>query len=205
MYIIFVLWLVVAGQILAPDKPKDSDKKTKLISDFWHAATVIEIFGIMWVYLITYLPIFLSEDATKVRTIISDGSREDVEIVQAWIRRHQRRWSTRGASQTSWKRFNPYTVIRRHLTKWAVQFGSTFVEAKSTTHRWGLWFVAELLMPWYTTGIIIGGLWAFSLGALIFSLHQNGLTSSWDFGQLLPAVMIVLPFQSLVSAITGMS
>lgn len=203
MYLIFALWLIVAGQILAPDKPKDSEKKPKLISDFWHAATVIEAFGIMWVYLITYLPIFLSEDATRIRTIISEGSRGDIEVVRTWILRHQRRWSTHTISRAAWKRYNPYAVARRYLTQWAVHFGNSFVKAESRRQRWGLWVAAELLMPWYTTGIILGVLWVFSLGALILSLYQNGLASSWDFGQLLPAFMILLPFQSLVGALTG--
>jgi len=61
-----------------------------------------------------------------------------------------------------------------------------------------------LLFPWYTAGIILGAVWVFSLGALILSLHQNGLTSSWDFGQLLPTFMVLLPFHSFVSAIAGM-
>lgn len=66
-----------------------------------------------------------------------------------------------------------------------------------------LWAAAELLFPWYIAGIILGVLWAFSLGALILSLYQSGLASSWDFGQLLPAVMVLLPFQSFISVIAG--
>jgi hypothetical protein len=64
--------------------------------------------------------------------------------------------------------------------------------------------VAELLFPWYVAGIILGVLWAFSLGALILSLWQSGLASSWDFGQLLPGFMVLPPFQSLISVIAGM-
>jgi hypothetical protein len=67
-----------------------------------------------------------------------------------------------------------------------------------------LWVVAELLFPWYIAGIILGVLWAFSLGAITLILWQSGLASSWDFVQLLPALMVLLPFPSLISMVAGM-
>lgn len=204
MYIIYILWLVVAAQILSPTKPRGSTKEPPAIAHFWHAATYIEALGVMWIYLITYLPIFLSKAATKVRNAISEGRERDFYVVNAWILHHRWRKPTAVERRTIWKRFNPYAVVRRFLTRFAVRFSELYVITRSIWLRRMLWVVAELLFPWYIAGIILGVLWAFSLGALILSLWQSGLASSWDFGQLLPAFMVLLPFQSLISAIAGM-
>jgi hypothetical protein len=203
MYVIYILWLVVATQILSPNKPPGSEKEPRVIGDFWHAATYIEALGVMWIYLITYLPIFLSEKAAEVRNAIGEGPRGDFEVVKAWIGHHRRRRSTGSVIRTVWKRYNLYAVARRYLTRLAVRFSELYVSPGPKWRQWLLWGTAELLFPCYIAGIILGVLWAFSLGALILSLYQSGLASSWDFGQLLPAFMVLLPFQSLASVFAG--
>jgi hypothetical protein len=203
MYIIYILWLVVAVQILSPNKPRGSTKEPQVIANFWRAATYIEALGVMWIYLIAYLPIFLSKEAAEVRDVISKGSKGDLEVVKAWIDHHKRRNSSGSVLRTVWKKYNPYAFARRYLTRFAVRFSELYVNTKSKWLRCMLWAAAELLFPWYIAGIILGVLWAFSLGALILSLYQSGLASSWDFGQLLPAVMVLLPFQSFISVIAG--
>lgn len=87
MYIIYGLWLVVAVRIISPNKPKDSEKLPSVASKFRHAATVIEVIGIMWIYLLTYLPVFLSEQAAEVRTIVSrvSPSAQDIVFIREWL------------------------------------------------------------------------------------------------------------------------
>jgi hypothetical protein len=206
MYIIYILWMIPAGYILSPKKPHHSEKKTTVVARFWHATTVIEAIGMMWIYLITYLPIFLSEEAYTVRNVISEGSREDFEPVRAWIRRHEDRQSLGRVPRTTWKKYNPYAVSRRHLTRFALCFGKRYINEKSRWRRAILWALSELFFPFYVTGILLVLLWAYSLGALAFALRQSGLARySWDFGQLLPVLMVLLPFQGLVTTISGKS
>ena len=45
MYIIYILWLVVATRILSPNKPSGSEKLPRVIGDFRHAATYIVQIG----------------------------------------------------------------------------------------------------------------------------------------------------------------
>jgi hypothetical protein len=203
MYIIYILWLVVATQILSPNKPRGSEKEPRVIGDFWRAATYIEALGVMWIYLITYLPIFLSKEAAEVRNVISEGSNGDFKFVEEWVNHHGRRRSTGSVFRTTWKRYNLYAITRRYLTRFAVRFCKLYISPGPKWRQWLLWVIAELLFPCYIAGIILGVLWAFSLGALILSLYQSGLASSWDFGQLLPAFMVLLPFQSLASVFAG--
>lgn len=203
MYIIYILWLAVATQILSPKKPAGSEKLPRVIATFWHAATYIETLGVMWIYLITYLPIFLSKEAAEVRNVISHGSSGDFEVVKTWISYHRRRRSSGSVIRTRWKRYNLYAVVRRYLTRFAIRFSELYISPGPKWRQWLLWGTAELLFPCYIAGIILGVLWAFSLAALILSLYQSGLASSWDFGQLLPAFLVLLPFQSLASVFAG--
>lgn len=67
----------------------------------------------------------------------------------------------------------------------------------------------KMYLRWFAVGdpvigLSLGSLWAFSLGALTYSLVQAHLTSSWGFGQLLPTFMVLLPFQSLITAVASM-
>ncbi|GFF42801.1 hypothetical protein IFM51744_05267 [Aspergillus udagawae] len=204
MYIIYGLWLVVAVRIPSPNKPKDSQKLPSLASRFWHATTVIEAIGIMWIYLLTYLPVFLSEQAMDVRTIVSrvSLSTQDIAFIQEWLALVKPLLHS-AASGSTWHRYNPYAIAKRCLFKMAVAFSERYVEAGSKLTRRIISLIAELISPWSTAGVWLALLWAFSLGALIYSLLQNGLTSSWDFGQLLPVFMILLPIVSLVTSIIG--
>jgi hypothetical protein len=204
MYIIYGLWLVVAVRILSPDKPKDSEKLPAPASRFWHAATVIEVVGIMWIYLLTYLPVFLSEQAAEVRTIVSrvSPSTQDIVFIREWLAL-VKPLSQGGDSGSVWHRYNPCVLAKRCLFKTAAAFSERYVETDSKLTRWILSLIAEVIFPWRMAGVWLALLWAFSLGALIYSLLQNGLTSSWDFGQLLPVFMILLPIVSLVTSIFG--
>ncbi|RHZ70205.1 hypothetical protein CDV55_107497 [Aspergillus turcosus] len=204
MYIIYGLWLVVVVRILSPNKPKDSEKLPSVASKFWHAATVIEVIGIMWIYLLTYLPVFLSEEAAEVRTIVGrvSPSAQDIVFIREWLAL-VKPLSHSGDSGSIWYRYNPYVLAKRCLFKTAVAFSEGYVETDSKLTRWILCLMAEVIFPWSMAGVWLALLWAFSLGALIYSLLQNGLTSSWDFGQLLPVFMILLPIVSLITSIVG--
>ena len=204
MFIVYGLWLIVAMMELAPYKPKDSNKKAEMLSQFWHAAVVIEALGIMWIYLIVYVPLFLSEEGTVVRSIICDRDEARFDTIRMWIMQHRRRRSSGLSSRTGWRLYNPYAATRSKLTDLAVKFAQRYIQPMSAKRRWFLWLSAEFVFPWYIASFVITITWVFSLAALIISLIQSGLASdSWKFGQLLPAVLVLLPFSSLTTAIAG--
>ena len=204
MFIVYGLWLIVGIMELNPNKPKNSEKKESALSQFWHAAVVIEALAIFWIYLICYLPLFLSKEATAVRDAISKRDERHFDEIRSWIMYHRRRRSTGFASHTGWRRHNPYAVIRRRLTRLAVKFAEFYIKPMTPSRRWWLWLAAELMFPWYIASIVLSITWLFSLGALIVSLIQSGLASdTWSFGQLLPAVLVLLPFGSFVTAVAG--
>ncbi|GAQ05356.1 hypothetical protein ALT_2677 [Aspergillus lentulus] len=179
-------------------------KLPSVVSKFWHAATVIEAIGIMWIYLLTYLPVFLSEQAMQVRTIVSrvSPSAQEIVFIREWLAT-VKPLSHNATSGPIWHRYNPYVIAKQRLFKIAVAFSDRYVQTDSKLTRWILSLVAEVIFPWRMAGVWLALLWAFSLGALIYSLLQNGLTSFWDFGQLLPVFMILLPIVSLVTSIIG--
>ena len=204
MFVVYGLWFIVAMMELAPYKPKNSTKKASTLSQFWHAAIVIEALSIMWIYLIVYVPLFLSEEGTVVRSIISERDETRFESIRIWIMQHKRRRSSGFSNRMGWRSYNPYALARSKLTDLAVKFAHLYVQPMSATRRWFLWLSAELLFPWQIASYVITLTWVFSLAALIVSLVQSGLaTDSWKFGQLLPAVLVLLPFSSLATAIAG--
>ena len=206
MFVVFVLWFIVAAMELSPNKPTGSTKKAMMLAHFWHAAIIIEALGIMWIYLIVYLPLFISEEASIVRSIIAERDESRFELIRAWMLQHKRRRSSGTSIRSGWRLYNPYVIVRSHITDLAVRFGEIYILPTSTARRWFLWSVAEIFFPWYIATIATTLMWMFSLAALIVSLVQSGLASeSWKFGQLLPAVLVLLPFSSLATAIAGKS
>ncbi len=101
----------------------------------------------MWIYLITYLPIFLSKDATDVRNIVSEGSEEKFQVVERWIDGQERSGSTGTISRAGWKRYNPYAITRRHLTRFAVRFVKSYTSPSPKWRRRMLWAVAGFCFP----------------------------------------------------------
>ena len=196
MHSIYILWLVVAGHVLTRRRPEcHGPKLPRRIRIFWHAVTLTEIFGIMWIYAITCIPIFLSDDATRVRDAISNDDETSFVFVSNWISKR-----ARPDTMSVWERFSPYTIV----TPFAACFIKSYINEQLNWRCWMLRLAAELLFPWRTAGLILAILWLLSLGALILTLLQNGLAKSWDFGQLLPTFMVLLPFHTLVAAIAGM-
>ena len=218
MYIIYILWLVVAANILHPSKPSDSEKLPVPAARFWHGATWIEAFGVMWVYLITYIPVFLSEKAIKLRDSIarSDHTRlldleaqnELTSPAQEYVRcRDQRRLSRssrKSCLMSLYRRLHPYTRLRSKLTDFVVWYSEMYFRANGIK-RGLLWLGAEILMPWHTTPVLLAGLWLFGIGVLSLDIEENAgiVASRWDLGQLLPPFMILLPFATLIGSIAG--
>ncbi|KAH2241663.1 hypothetical protein KXW14_008367 [Aspergillus fumigatus] len=140
----------------------------------------------------------------KVRTIVScvSPSAQDIVFIREWLAL-AKPLPHSGASDSIWHRYNPYAIAKRCLFKTAVAFSERYVESDAKLTRGILSLIAEGIFPRRIASVWLALLWAFSLGALIYSLLQNGLTSSWVFGQLLPVFMAVLPIVSLVTSIIG--
>ncbi|KAF2185955.1 hypothetical protein K469DRAFT_631827 [Zopfia rhizophila CBS 207.26] len=201
MYAIYALWLRVAVRML--QGPKSGSAKITPVIKFWYGAVSIEVVGVTWIYLVTYLPIFLSDDATRVRDAIASG--EDLaESVQEWRGATKiRRLLSALTSYSLLGRLNPYAFVRRLVTRFARKFCDAYVGTTSVQRKTFLWWAAELLFPWSTAPVFLGVLWAFSLAALIFSLTQSRTDETWDLGQLLSMFMFVLPIQTLITHIAS--
>ncbi|RDW58273.1 hypothetical protein BP5796_12203 [Coleophoma crateriformis] len=189
MYIIYILLLVALVHILKPDhKVNDRPKLASPMAKFWHGASYIEIIGILVLYLATYLPIFLSKEAMKVRICLAMNANELPAALAAW-KPYQRRkdmWF-REYIRASW--FNVYKVIRSRLTKFAVIFCQYYVNAGC---------VPVLGYAGAVTYYV-----AFGLGFMGLKVVKNNLTTNWSFGQLLPVFVVLLPFHTLIGSIAG--
>ena len=205
MYIIYILWLVIIVQILKPEKTSNASPKLPgPTSKFWHAASYIEAIGIMGLYIITYLPIFFSKEAMRVRICIAMNPDELQEALNDWrpYRRDAKSWF-KEYSRTD--RMNLYKVIRSSLTRFAVEFSKAYVkQGRSSWNRNLLWIASEILLPFYVTPFLLIVLWAFGLGFMGFKVSQNNLSVDWSFGQLLPPMLVVLPLQSFIGSFAGM-
>ncbi|KAE9381117.1 hypothetical protein N431DRAFT_457728 [Stipitochalara longipes BDJ] len=82
MVVVFGLWAIIGYYMLHPSGPY---YKTTTIVRFWHSATYIEFVGVFWVYILTCVPIFISEEAISVgRAISSNDARCFFEESQKW-------------------------------------------------------------------------------------------------------------------------
>ena len=107
----------------------------------------------MWIYLVTCLPIFLSDEASKVRDAIAPGGGNLAETLSPL------------------RRFNPRALVRRTVIC-HVQLRNAYQGAASVRRKL-LWTASELLFPCDTAPYFLGVLWAFTLAALAFSLQQS--------------------------------
>ncbi|KAL4888816.1 hypothetical protein BDV59DRAFT_134649 [Aspergillus ambiguus] len=204
MYIIYLLWLIVAIHILDPEESEDPNKLPSTASRFWHAATIIEAIGILWIYIFTCLSTSLSDEEAEIRGIIGRCSHSppDLDTIQRWIELHANTTGPVKDVPTRWWKQPSYVITSWLMMPTALWYSREYIATHSVARRWLLCCVAEVFFPWQTASIWLAILWAFSLGALIYSLIQNGLAASWGFGQLLPLFMVLLPFQNLITAIT---
>jgi len=218
MYIIYAFWLVVVVHIIKPNRSKTTRPRLpNAMSDFWHAAAYIEAIGVMYAYLLTYLPIFLSQEAADVRRTIASGSMEDHTAAhEAWGRYRNTRPEgqtgcpsgsqplTRRLSSTV-TRLNPYKRLRHTLTDLAFNLSEHYLLTPNRSLRRRLLrYLAEVLFPWSTTPYLLAVLWLFGLSFMSLNLHQNGDAGRWSLGQLLPPFLVLLPLLTLLGSLAGM-
>ena len=204
MYTIYVLWIVIAICELQPEKVMDCVKKRTALGNYWSATMVLEGLYTPLLYLAAYLPTFASKQGIEVRHVISRNDGHDSHIIEHWIEERQRRLHI--GLEGTWKFYGGgYGVLFHFCDYCGLKFARAFVKSRMQWQRWMLWVIAELFWPCYIAQILLSGVWLYSLIAITVSLAESGIASmEWDFGQLLPAVLVVLPVQSLVSSIAGM-
>jgi hypothetical protein len=201
MYTIYFMLLVAIVFILKPhlmdnDRPKLSESMTR----FWHGAGYIEIFGILLIYLITYLPIFLSKEAMKVRICIAMNPGQLTFALNQWKPyRRQGGWFHKYRLR-NW--FNLYKAIRSLLTKLAIVFCKHYIMASPWTGRL-LWIISEVLSPFRLTPVFLLIMWVFGLGFMCMKIAQQNDATDWSFGQLLPVFLVFLPFHTFIGSIAG--
>jgi hypothetical protein len=202
MYIIYILLLVAIVHILKPNhKENGRPKLSSPLTKFWHATSYIELVGIFWVYLITYLPIFLSKEAMRVRICLAMNANELPSALAEWepYQRQMDKWFDQ-YTRITW--FNPYKVIRSHLTKSAVVFSRRFEKAGPWA-RILFWTFSEILFPFWSTPVLLLILWLYGLGFMGLRIAQNNVTTNWSFGQWLPIFVVLLPFHTFIGSIAG--
>lgn len=155
----------------------------------------------MALYLMTYIPIFLSREATRVRICIAMNPAELQDALDHWPPYQQ-------AQPSKWTLHHPYKLVRHGITRAMVWYSERCVAAHTSRRVVYLRFLqlaAEFLfLPWLLTPVFLLLMWFFGLGFMIFKVHTTNLTTSWSFGQLLPVFLVLLPFFTLVGTIVGM-
>lgn len=223
MCTIYVLWLAIAVNILSPVKPIAFKKLSRRLTDFWHAATYIEAFGVAWMYFIVITPLFLSKNAAQVRNAIAQlaPSDEVAHRLAAWegyirFRRissvdfKPRCDSGNGPFRRLLcilrkfaREYATYDAISSRIAERAKDFCQLYISHDSRRQQRISWVVAEIFWPYWTSVIIIGLLWMFGFTVMIVNIVQNGLGDDWGFGQMLSPALILLPIYELVIAIIG--
>jgi len=66
-----------------------------------------------------------------------------------------------------------------------------------------MWITLEVVFPWYTTILILVGLFALALVYLVVDVQDGGIANEWGFGQLLPIFMILLPMFTIFETYVG--
>ena len=130
MYSIYILFLVIIVQILKPDHKKNPRPTLpSRIGHFWHAASYIEAIGIFWMYVITCIPIFMSDEATRVRVAIARAPDDLLDALLAWppYQRHIER-NSRAFSWT--QMLHPYKLLRSYNTIFTIRFSLSYKSAR---------------------------------------------------------------------------
>jgi hypothetical protein len=190
MMVVFALWATIGYYMLHPAGPRH---KTKPIVRFWHGATYIEFLGVSWAYILTCVPIFISDEATAVCKAIS--SDDMLRFGESLI------ISEKSCMSSSRKWYNPVALLDLPRSVVIRLLFSVKVSSKWKASVLGIIF--SIFFSRRCTGIVLFILWSFSLSALGVGFHSSKGGMNWDFGQALSLAMVFLPLQSLPSTIAS--
>jgi hypothetical protein len=192
MVTVFLLWAEIGRLILRP--PRCPSKPQ---GHFYRSAVRIEIIGIIWVYILTCVPIFISEEASAVGRAISSNDQDGLKSeLNSW-------YEKRMSSHRNWY----------HHTSLLATPGRILVKLLSSIQRGPKWklhvlfLIHNIFFSRHSIALIIFIFWAFAFVALCTTAHtySRKLRDGFDFGQLLSLGMVILPVQSLLSAICSKS
>lgn len=164
---------------------------TTPLTIFWHAAYVIMALGLLWTYLITYLPIFVPGEAYRAREAIAYGTAIE----------HVGQITIRTSMQTSYElwiqqeELHARARLRMRFGLWVTR---KYLHARKGIHQTFWWCLIETVFPFYCTPILLGIFFAFGMVMLAINIWQTGWDLTWSFGQLLPPFLILLPVQALI-------
>lgn len=202
---IYILLLVGNIFILKPldvfnNRPKLSSPMTR----FWHGTSYVEIFGILALYLATYLPILLPRKTMRVRICLAINAENLPEALKEWhatlsCQCHDGAWA-HTCTRAGW--LKPFRLIRCLLTRFGVCISKWYITAVPWT-RAILWICCEIMFPFGITPVLLFFLWLYGLGFMCLKVAHNNLPTSWSFGQLLPVFLVFLPFATLIGSIAG--
>jgi hypothetical protein len=187
MIVVFGLWATIGYYMLHRSGPY---YKTPPIVRFWHGATYFEYFGVFWAYILTCVPIFISNEAIGVGRAISSND-------TCGLGGRLRIWKEK-CILSSPKWCNPVSLLTLLVIRILFSFDKgpkCMAYALSITFR--------VLFSRNGIGVMLFILWLFTLSALGVAFFTGKKGMAWDFGQLLSLAMVVLPLQSIPSAIAS--
>jgi hypothetical protein len=189
-YLTSLLWVVQTCIYLAffPSLRHSSPVPARLA--FY--AEIIQIIGIIWINFVVLLPLFLSERAIMLREALRPSSQVGCPDIEACI----------GVIEDVWQK-NPRGGLGRGFARFYIWLCQRYIRQKPRILRVAMWITLEVVFPWYSTILILVGLFALALVYLVVDVQDGGIANEWGFGQLLPIFMILLPMFAIFETYVG--
>jgi hypothetical protein len=145
---------------------------------------------LVWLSYSIILSIFLSGLALAARIAIQPSMSRPSDIE---LRINSLRMTDSNGTLCTNK--NPITAVAVRVCHWylAASPGPKIFSA----------YLLELIFAWRLLSVELWLMFALTLGSLVSDMAYSGLVSSWGFGQLLPTILIILPFFTLVETYGG--
>jgi hypothetical protein len=162
---------------------------------------IVELVAMIWVYSSMIPSLFISDEHVRVRKAVAKWPiRKEVlddSTISSWILdpiTEVENDNTGGLMKKSFRDslLRPYKLFCR-----------LYLRTKSKPGRVILWLVAEILFPWALIPVVLFVLFLALMIALSSSAQSYEGDTVWSFGQILPPVLVVLPFWTLAQAYAG--
>jgi hypothetical protein len=107
-----------------------------------------------------------------------------------------------GVIEDVWQK-NPRGDLGRGFARFYIWLCQRYIRQKPRILLTSMWITLEVVFPWYTTTLILVGLFALALVYLVVDVQDSGIANEWGFGQLLPIFMILLPMFTIFETYVG--
>jgi len=158
-------------------------------------SSIIEAIGFLWIFWGMCLNLSSGDLTLEARRAIGRGDlADDVnrQVIAEWLDSYQHdHRMPKGI-------FDHIAFPLKRSLSWLFQkLTRSYVTTKSHSWENTLWMMAEAVFP-FRLGYLLGAsLFCLGIISLSLDLYLSGLVTTWGFGQLLPTLMVILPFFSL--------